>query len=332
MGKKTPTAPPPPDPVVTARAQTESNLETARANARFNRVNQITPYGNLTYNDLGGDRWEAVQTLSPAEQAALDRSNEAQRLYSEAALGQLGRVQDVLSRPMDISGLPVLASRPDFTGIGDANQSRDAVEAALMQRLNPVLERDRAALEARLAAQGITMGSEQWNRGMDDFARQANDARLGVIANAGQEQSRVFGLGFNQAAFNNQARAQGLQEATALRQMPLNEAQALLTGSTVQSPQFVSVPGVQVAPTDYMGAVDRNYQGQMAAWRQRAEDIRSQNQMAAQLGGLVLGGLGSFGLGAAGSALGLSAKAAGNITANSIGQGVGRFVRSAFSY
>jgi outer membrane lipoprotein SlyB len=81
-----------------------------------------------------------------------------------------------------------------------------------------------------------------------------------------------------------------------------------------------------------MGAVDRNYQGQLAAWRQRAEDIRSQNQMAAQLGGLVLGGLGSFGLGAAGGALGLSANAAGNITGNSIGQGVGRFVRSRLGF
>lgn len=49
MGKKSPKAPAPPDPNVTAAAQTNSNIATAITNAELNRINQVTPYGNLTY-------------------------------------------------------------------------------------------------------------------------------------------------------------------------------------------------------------------------------------------------------------------------------------------
>jgi hypothetical protein len=49
MGKSSPSTPAAPDPVATANAQGEMNKETAIANAQLNRVNQVTPYGNLTY-------------------------------------------------------------------------------------------------------------------------------------------------------------------------------------------------------------------------------------------------------------------------------------------
>lgn len=51
MGK--PKAPTPPDPKETAAAQTGTNLATAQANAVLGNVNQITPYGNLTYKQTG---------------------------------------------------------------------------------------------------------------------------------------------------------------------------------------------------------------------------------------------------------------------------------------
>lgn len=51
MGK--PKAPTPPDPKETAAAQTGTNISTAQANAVLGNVNQITPYGNLTYTQSG---------------------------------------------------------------------------------------------------------------------------------------------------------------------------------------------------------------------------------------------------------------------------------------
>lgn len=48
-----PDMPEPPDPMETAAAQTGSNVSTATANAALQNINQITPYGNLTYNQSG---------------------------------------------------------------------------------------------------------------------------------------------------------------------------------------------------------------------------------------------------------------------------------------
>lgn len=56
MGKSSPKAPAAPDPAKTAAAQTATNKETALWNAMLNNVNQITPYGSLTYTQSGGGK------------------------------------------------------------------------------------------------------------------------------------------------------------------------------------------------------------------------------------------------------------------------------------
>ena len=91
MGKSAGRPPPAPDPNAIAAAQTASNIQTARTQAELNRVNQVTPYGSLTYTQDPGnpDRWTAAQTLSPAEQHMLDVTNEGQSIYGAAALTQL---------------------------------------------------------------------------------------------------------------------------------------------------------------------------------------------------------------------------------------------------
>jgi len=51
-GGGSPAAPTPPDPVATAQAQGAINRETAVAQARLNRTNEITPLGSRTYNEF----------------------------------------------------------------------------------------------------------------------------------------------------------------------------------------------------------------------------------------------------------------------------------------
>ena len=111
----------------------------------------------------------------------------------------------VLDRTGELQRGVDLGDRADFSGIGDPNQSRNAVESALMARMNPSLTSNRNALEARLINQGITPGSQAWETGMRDYNMQENDARYGAILNAGQEQSRLFGLGFGQTDLRNRA-------------------------------------------------------------------------------------------------------------------------------
>ena len=54
MGKKTPQAPTPPDPVKTAAAQGAINKDTAITQANLNRFDEYTPYGSSTWSQQGG--------------------------------------------------------------------------------------------------------------------------------------------------------------------------------------------------------------------------------------------------------------------------------------
>jgi hypothetical protein len=292
MGKKSPSPPPAPDPMATAQAQGQVNADTARLQGRMNRLDQVTPYGSVTYDDIGNDRSRVTTALSPAQQRLLDLTNQAQELYGTAALSQLGQVRDALSRPFQYDGPAVQTSlqdrsggvaqgyydrngevqrntqdrtgevqrsvidrtgdvmrRADFTGIGDPNQSREAVQGALFARMNPQLETQRAALEARLVNQGITPGSAAWETGMRDYAQQANDARYGAILNAGQEQSRVFGLGFGQTNLNNQAVGQQMGNDLD-RGRFANEATQMVMNNDLARGQFANSATNQLNQSD----------------------------------------------------------------------------------
>ena len=50
-----PSPPPAPDYTGAAQATASGNLDAARAAAAANRVNQVTPYGNLNYAVTGSD-------------------------------------------------------------------------------------------------------------------------------------------------------------------------------------------------------------------------------------------------------------------------------------
>jgi hypothetical protein len=350
MGKSTPKAPTPPDPVATAAAQTQSNRDTAITQARLNNVNQVTPYGNLTYQQTGTaedgtPQFTATTSFSPSQQQLFDINQDSSIRLGNLGRDAIDRAGGILGRDVDFSGAPAQTTQigvqglRDFSGpvsfgqiqtsVGpdDFSADRQRVEDALFQRLSPQLSQRRAELEQQLINQGVTPGSgEAWNRGIDDYNRQENDLRLATVARAGDEQSRLFGMalqrgqfanaaqaqGYSQAADNasrsdaqrqqefanqfnlgqinanlgNQGRQQFIQEEMLKRQTPLNEISALLSGTQVQSPQFVNTPGTQVSPTDVMGAYNTQYQGQLNNYNQ---------QMAAR--NSALGGL--FGLGGA---------------------------------
>ena len=96
----------------------------------------------------------------------------------------------------------------DFSRYGDPNVSRDSVQNALFSRLQPQLQKDRDALETRLANQGITIGSQAYNDAIDEANRQSTDARYAAIINAGQEQNRLQQLALNEGGFANSAQSQ----------------------------------------------------------------------------------------------------------------------------
>jgi hypothetical protein len=77
-----------------------------------------------------------------------------------------------------------------------------------MSRMQPRLDQDRAAMEASLANRGIKLGSGAYSDAQGDFGRNLNDARMGAILGAGDEQGRMVGMERDRAGFENQAQQQ----------------------------------------------------------------------------------------------------------------------------
>lgn len=377
MGKKS-KPPAPPDPRQTAAAQTGTNVSTAVANAFLNNTSQVTPDYALQYDVTGSHSWTdpstgktyqiprftAYQQLSPQQQKLKDANYGADLNMANLARSQSSRLNSLLGRPIDVGDLPERPGIPGHYGYSnvqgfdgldagyarggkitrsygadDFSKDRQKVENALMQRMNPHLSRDREALRTQMSNQGIKLGSEAYDRGMSDFSRQSNDARLGAILNAGEEQARMVGMDRDRATFQNAAQSQAfgqhrsnidasnaalqqmyqnylgatqannqlqdrrfnqdatrygmgmdarksaMQEEFALRNQPINEITALMSGSQVSPPNFMNTPQYNIPTTDYAGIVGQNYNQQLARYQ-----MQQQNRPN------ILGGL--FGLGA----------------------------------
>jgi hypothetical protein len=92
-------------------------------------------------------------------------------------------------------------------------RDREAVEAAMFQRLNPQLQKDNDALDTRLVNSGLVRGSKAYEDQMDQYNRKSNDARLAITAAGLQEQQGLFAMDKAAGEFRNNAVNQDFQHA-----------------------------------------------------------------------------------------------------------------------
>jgi hypothetical protein len=269
----------------------------------------------------GGDNWTQTVQLSPEMQAIFDQQMKLSQGLFGAQDAALGRVNQMMGTGFDMSKLPGagtaldMNSLPGMGAVYDPTQATNTATEAILSRVNPELDRQQEALRTQLANQGIAQGSAAWNNAMGSFGQQRNDAvtQAGLQGiNLGmQQQGQTYGqqtqnralaaaLQGQQFGQQNQLRGNALQEQAFLRSLPLNELNALRSGSQVQMPQFSGY--AQQATTggaDILGATQMGYQSALGA-------ANAQNAAAAQqgsgIGGLLGGGLG-FAFGGAGGGL-----------------------------
>ena len=91
-----PSAPAAPDYTGAAQATAAGNLAAAQTATAANRVNQVTPYGNLNYTQQtdaqGYPTWTATTSLSDVGQQLLNNQNNASLGLGSAINSQLGNV------------------------------------------------------------------------------------------------------------------------------------------------------------------------------------------------------------------------------------------------
>ena len=233
MGKSS-SAPPAPDYTGAANATASGNLDAARAATAANRVNQVTPYGNLDYSISGQDpygnpTWTATTSLNDVGTQLLNNQNNASLGLGSAINAQLGQVQNVMGQGFN----------PNLPQVG-INAGQNYQDAA-MQRLQPQIAQSREALNTQLANSGIPVGSEAWKRAQMSQGQKEND-----LLAANTTQGFNTGLAANQQAYN---------QALTNYNMPLNTLSALRTGAQVQNPTFQNVPQqATTAGADLLGA------------------------------------------------------------------------------
>jgi hypothetical protein len=218
----------------------------------------------MKYNPDSG--WSQTMTLTPEAQAALDQQLALNTKYGEVANIGFDKAREIFENPqLDTSMLPDRA-----INVGQTAQE------AILSRLNPQLQTQEEALRTRLANQGITLGSDAYNREMNLQGQRANDLQM---------QAALQGINLDQAN-----RSAALQEQAYLQDRPLNLINALRSGNQVQAPQFQQfAQQATTAGPNLLGAAQAQYGAQMDAY----------NAQQAQTGAL-MSGLFGLGMGAAG--------------------------------
>jgi hypothetical protein len=233
------------DAMATLRAQQSSEL--ALANAGQGMLSRATGAVDkpFTFDDKQGVRALDVGTAPTSDQFGD---------YREFDFSQLGDMPDA--------------------GFGAVQEVQDA----MMGRMNPALEQGRNREINRLKAQGITEGTPAWQQAMRSLNERDVDANQQALLGATSAYGDIFdrgmsvrqqGMGEEMAstslanALRGQRRSEGMedydtsvrnqlmqragdtedrsrqvQEDLMLRQLPLNEFNAFMSGSQVSNPNF----------------------------------------------------------------------------------------------
>jgi len=285
-------APKAPDYVGAAQAQGVSNKEVALYNAKANNPNIVNPYGTQSVSWQGdykkGYTPTLRQNLSPAQQKIFDAQNAAKRELSYAGVNAAKNIHKNLASKINFSKLP---GNNTVTST-DPNKIRNDAVNAMMSRVDNDTTAQRNAKNSELIAAGIRPGTAAYDAAMTGIDRQYNDARQQAILAGGQEASRDYAIKQGDFGMSQAGRNQAIFEMMQQRQVPINEINALLSGSQVNSPFAGGLgyqPGTNAQSAPMFGAVQAQGQAQQNQYNQQ----QAQQNSNINAGAGLVGSLGS---------------------------------------
>lgn len=227
------------------------------------RINSYSPTGSHTYTNQGNDPatgapiYTEQTTLSP-EQQALYNSNTANQINQSGFAGQAMQQARDSYHPLNT----------DYAS--NRQNVQDNLYKSQSQYLDPQFSRQETGLDAKLAAQGITPGSEAYKNAHDQF----NEQKQQAYSNA--EMNAITGATGQQG--------QQIQQDIALQNQPLNYYNSLMSGAQGTVPQFSGANVQQTSPTDIQGAFSNSYNQQLNA--SNAQNAAA-NQTTSTIGSLL---------------------------------------------
>lgn len=309
-----------PDFNALAQQQGQINQSFATQQTQANRANQYNPYGSLTWGLAPDGTW--TQTT---------RFNEPyQNLDNSITAGQTN-LGGMIGQGVNTGGLSDFGSTDITRGVsqmpdGSFGASQQVIDA-MKQLQQPGLSQARDAERARLAAMGITLGSDASNNSERVLGGTQNDADLKAILAGTQEYGNVFNRQLAQRQQGVDENIKGSTLANAVRGQQMQErlgayganvaGMGALTGAKPKL-DFASYAGATALPPANMyGAATDSFNAQLAA--ENAARAQSQARQQGNVG-LAQAGLGMLGgVSGIGGLLGSGMSALGNMWGNITG-------------
>lgn len=279
-----------------------------------------TPQTDLSgYQPL--TQWTQTVQMTPAEQAMFNQNQAINQQLGNVAQAGVGYVQNAMSNPLQsqalastpqatanqmASGIQLPNLQSQVANAGDitrsfqnnANQiqtnvqdpnllaqdTTNALYKANTQFLDPQFEQSQSNLENRLANQGITQGSEAYNRAMQQFGNQKQQAyesaRNQAISGGINAAQGLFGMNLQGGQFANQALGQQFNQNQTMQQAQ-NAAQAQQFQQNMAQADFANQAAQGMFGAGMQNAALQN-QAAQTAYQQALQSGQFQNQTAAQ--------------------------------------------------
>ncbi|UEP31615.1 tail fiber domain-containing protein [Burkholderia sp. B21-007] len=292
-------SPAPPDPWQTAAATTFTNQQSAAYNKALNLNNYTNPFGSQQTTQVGKD----PNTGAPIYNTSITANPQLQGMLT-GLLGQAGQSSTINQNAMN--GLSGLAGQ--YQGINDSlsalrsslnpqmaqqaqQQGQNAAYAAQTQYLDPQFSQQKTSLDAQLANQGLTQGSEAYNNAQNNFALQkqraysdaANQSILtGSQIGSQNLQNQIAGLQSQSGLLGMMGQNLGQQaglygQQVGIGQVPYSNIQSIAQ----MIPGYSGTGQSAAAPADIGGYMNNAYQGQLA---NHNADVSSANSTMGTIG------------------------------------------------
>lgn len=199
---------------------TSQGLQGAIDSSLTNTTNTLSqPLNGVSPVDINGIR-TGVNGRYTSLQPSLQGSTDLAATGREGMADQLSRLRSLYSQDFNYDSAPAMPTANEAT----RKSVEDALYGRATARLDPRFNQAQDQLNSSLAAQGITQGSEAYNRELQNFGNTRNDAYSSAMNDAITGSDDAMQRLFNMEL---QARQQGVNEANTLRTLPTQEAAAL---------------------------------------------------------------------------------------------------------
>ena len=231
---------------------------------------------------LAGGQEQSRMTGLEAQRAAFQNQAQNQAFGQEQTRAEFARGNQTLGNQ---------AAAQQFQQGLAANQFQNQAQNQAFGQNQARTQQSNAALAQRNAALGQQQGMDIDRLG---FANQALAQRNAAEMAAVNQANQAGQMGFNADMAQQQAmtgdRQAAMAELFGLRNQPLNEISALMSGSQVAMPNFAPAQGVQLPTVDQAGIMMDNYGQQMQGYQQQMANWNNTMGGIFGLGANVLGG------------------------------------------